>query len=60
MRYVQFAEEEIPMEITLLVALEGGGFNKCGTTDLCVSCKALYFSAASEETQFIVPKIFTC
>lgn len=45
------------MDISLLVALEGGAVKKCAMTDMFVLSEALYFSAADEE-MLIMRRLF--
>lgn len=41
------------MDITLLVALEGGGVTKRGMTGVFIFFEVVYLSAADEEIEFI-------
>lgn len=57
--YVQFTEKKVRTGITLLVAMEKGGFNKCRMTDGFLVFEFRYFSAADDETWFI-RYVFCC
>lgn len=45
-RYLQLAEEELPMNIALLGDLKERGFKTCGMTELFGFLKLLYLAAA--------------
>lgn len=52
-RYLKFTEEEVQMDLTFSVTLEGKGVNKSRLRDVLVLFEALYFSAAGVEMCFI-------
>lgn len=52
-RNVKLTEEEMCIDETLSVALEGGDVTKCGMTELVVFFETLYFSTAGEKMWFI-------
>lgn len=59
MRYVQITEKEVRMDITFLVAIESGGDNKCGMTEILVFFELLYFSAAGGKI-WLIRCVFYC